>query len=218
LKTTQNLSWKANCFPETSAKLVLNENLKTATITITTGRKENITCYDWYFIATKESYFLKLLVFSGNNNIHVKGLSSNEIQDIKSNGFRIFQFEKHILSTLAGLWKLYKLFFWAFSSTEEENKKFLGEHMNMTFVKRKQQDTFLSEDQIESGDLLEFNRLKGEFGFKTDVEGLQTLEIYFSGATVVQAAVAMWIDGELFVLQTASDDGQKPTWPAPYVK
>jgi hypothetical protein len=39
-----------------------------------------------------------------------------------------------------------------------------------------------------------------------------------SGATVVQAAVAMWIDGELFVLQTASDDGQKPTWPAPYVK
>jgi hypothetical protein len=54
--------------------------------------------------------------------------------------------------------------------------------------------------------------------FKTDVKGLQTLEIYFSGATVVQAAVAMWIDGELFVLQTASDDGQKPTWPAPYVK
>jgi len=96
------LNWSnAPCFKQTSARITnVNPQKKTLILEFETENATSLTCYDWYFITTRQNYYVKVLYFKGKHEMSFEGLNSEsgEWEDIMENGLRIFEFKDAIVS------------------------------------------------------------------------------------------------------------------------
>jgi hypothetical protein len=89
------------------------------------------------------------------------------------------------------------------SNTVKQNLAFLKENMNITLVQRDKTPIIIDESMIHTGDYFAITRL----------QGADSVIMYGTGGLTGHTAVAMWIDNELFVVESTGD---KDYWPPPH--
>jgi hypothetical protein len=212
---SENVSseFSLGCFK--SIKLTIVKLSKEETIvSIHSANPKNLWCKDSYWLATSNIHHVSEIFFHGEHRVTLKNLSDDDIAEIKFSGFRFMTFCQGFFTTLHSFYMSLRLYVGGLGPNpdskipimrpevpeymEKSNIKFLNEFANFKPLSRGENGKKIldvDEKEIKSGDFLAIYRL----------DGLDPLIMYGSGSRVGHSAVACWIDGELYVLE--SQDG-----------
>lgn len=140
--------------------------------------------------------------FSGDHQILMNNLTQDDFDEIKVNGVKVFNFCHGLIRTVFHFWKTKNMFptshqenmLFATPSNEAENisKEFLEEY-GFEFIKRNNTLIHLDQELIKNGDLFTAYGLNGG----------HPLIMFGTGGRAAHNAVAMWIEGELYILEAS---------------
>ena len=118
----------------------------------------------------------------------------------------IFWFKNGIMESLANLYLTSKMFTGSPDQVEKNNLDFLKDKINYEY-KFWNKTVDFQEDEIKSGDYLAINRL----------DGLDPLIMWGTGSYIGHAAIALRINGELYICEsTDKNPFGESYWPPPY--
>ena len=203
----QEQKLEGECFQTTVLKLEKLSKQETI-ISITASDAKNIFCKDSYIISLTNFYSVKFLFLHGRHTISLKNLSDDDLNDIRVNGFRLFAFCQGFFEEVLSLIKTAELFLGGLGNNpdnsipllrpevpeymEKANVDFLKRFVNYDLEKRKDVVVNIDESEIKSGDFVAVHRL----------DGLDPMIMLGTGSQIGHTAVACWIDGELYVLES----------------
>lgn len=201
------VSWSNACFQQNTAS-ALQTDADTVTVTVTVENATSLLCSDLYLFGTLSSISLNNFFFHGEYNVsfNLTGLTPAELWDIANNGVRVFTFPDNILSTIGDLLATVLLFGseatmgvpdWVASL----NVDFMSKYRGVTMTKRPIYQVNISESDIASGDFFGIIRL----------DGLDPMLAWAMGSTTGHTAVALRIDGQLYVTESTVNDSYWPT-------
>lgn len=209
----ESVSFANGCFQENKFKIE-KLSLEETVVTLYSANPKYYTCADFYWISTSHIHTLKEVFFHGEHRITLKNLSQDDLDEIKLNGIKIMSFCQGFFTSLHSFYMSLKLYIGGLGKDPGSILPILRpevpEYMvkaNLEFLK-----TFanfepkfrgdygksildIDETQIKSGDFIAIYRL----------DGLDPLIMFGSGSRLGHSAVACWIDGELYILE--SQDG-----------
>mmetsp|Transcript_31101 Transcript_31101/g.28300 ORF Transcript_31101/g.28300 Transcript_31101/m.28300 type:complete len:376 (+) Transcript_31101:533-1660(+) len=171
-------------------------------------------CGDAFLLTNFKNYHLAATYLPGVHRYIFKDLTAEEVQVIKDSGIYIYRFCDKIVNILPDILKTYLLWFGQF--IDNPNVPWIGSHpnplqewANVNMIKlgngyewkKREHQTLLNIDKnlIQSGDFFSLIRFNGN-----DV-AVQ----YGSGSHSGHATMALWIDDELYILESNVNKG----WP-----
>eukprot|EP01137_Pigoraptor_chileana_P025944 Opistho-2@96189 len=196
------------CFKNNTASVQM-QNDGTATITFNVEKSSSLLCGDDYVIMTVSSWHLSAFELHGEHKVTWKQLSADEVDDVNRNGFRVFRFDESMTSTIADIYETAALFLGALDglhgphvpdAVANKNIQFLKDYANFELPNRTVIDLPISESDIHSGDVFGILRL----------DGLDPLICWGTGGRLGHTAVALRIDGELYVLESQTKSNYWP--------
>jgi hypothetical protein len=171
-------------------------------------------CSDTYLISTYGHQQIKFIFQGGYHSIVLTNLTEGDMADIRVNGVHIISSCDGLFSNIKSFFQTIGLYLGGFSTNtnawlpfmrpnitgimERFNIAFLSEFMNYKQVHRGewgQKIIDIDEKMIKSGDFLAITRL----------DGIDPIVMLGTGARIGHTAVCLWIDGELYVVE--STDG-----------
>lgn len=212
-KEGEQVEFSESCFKKNSLKIQKVSNEETALV-IVASEPKSYFCKDSYIISLSNFTSIKVIFRHGENKIVLKNLTDNDVMDLNINGVRLFAFCQGFFSSAHSLFMTLKLYLGGFGHNvdskipfmrpqvpaymEKANLEFLDRFTNNQLKSRgKYGDGILSIDktEIKTGDFIAIYRL----------DGLDPLIMLGTGSHIGHSAVACWIDGELYILE--SQDG-----------
>lgn len=198
-------TFSSKCYSKISVELKQTESNK-LTLEISPFSKKKFLCSETFIIHSTNFNKYLTLITTSKQTIILNNISNPEIHDIKINGLKIITFCQPFLTSLFSLIKTIELFIKnPFSTdshlpefTEQVNKNLLEYFTKRTFIETKN-NTNLDEKFIESGDFIGISRL----------DGIGGMVMLGTGGYINHAAMALWIENELYVIESA-DGG---CWP-----
>lgn len=177
-----------------------------ATFTLESHGAKSWTCSDSYLLVTSRIHHPLTVFLRGKHKIVIENLNENDLAEIKTNGFRLMGFCQNIIESLKSIYMTARLFLGGFSVKhakipeymEKQNIKFIKEFVGFDYKPRSEavKDKILDlKNEIKSGDFVAITRL----------DGLDEMIMMGTGSSIGHTCVAMWIDGELYVVE--SQDG-----------
>lgn len=156
-----------------------------------------------------DSYHAEDFFYERTHQLTFSNLSPNTIEDILTNGFRIFMFCDGIVDSIASIFQTVLLFAGGLGKDpndpifgshvpeymEKANVNFLKQTMGWQLQERPIQEVTVDKSMIKSGDFLMVYRL----------DGLDQLIMYGTGSHVGHATMALWMDDDLYIVE--SQDG-----------
>ncbi|KAG2387584.1 hypothetical protein C9374_001178 [Naegleria lovaniensis] len=198
------LNWSdAPCFKNTSARITnIDHESHSVTIEFDSYGPASMFCYDWYFITTRENYFVKVLFMQGKHQVVLKNLNAEigEWQDVLQNGLRLFEFKDQIFQTIIDAFNAGKIL--AGMYFEEDKISFLKRDMGFEFNERPVKQIWLDDSDLESGDLVA----------QLQMSGLDCLLMYGTGARIGHIASILKIDGVKYVVESTEEGIRKTKW------
>lgn len=213
-KIGDKFNFNNKCFQFNSIE-ILNITKRELIIKLVTNKPRETLCSDTYLFMTSSIQQVKFIFFKGEHIIRFTDLSETELLEISINGFRVFSFCQNIVYAF---WSLlitgnfmssnpplstqgYMQYLFAIpvEKIEDRHTLFLKNYANMEFPIRKGwEDKVIDvEPLIQSGDF---------FGGAMLSSGESCFILYTSGGQISHSAMALRVDGELFVVEM-EDDG-----------
>ncbi|KAL9644024.1 hypothetical protein ABK040_005492 [Willaertia magna] len=195
------LQWKGSCFQNNSVKITkIDKEKKSITIQFDVSNATSTFCYDWYFITTRQNYYVKLIYFKGQHEYQFEKFEEGEWQDVLNNGLRIFEFKDHVFQTLIDAFNAIKILDGIYF--EKDKIHFLKKDMGFEFNERPIQQIWIDENDLQSGDLV------GQLTFS----GLDCLLMYGTGGRIGHIAMILKMDGVTYVIESQDTGIQKTPW------
>jgi hypothetical protein len=206
----RNIKFTNSCFKTNKVSL---EKFSKAETIISFEASEPLGwfCTDTYWIGTYNHNQLKIFFQGGYRRIVLTNLSDGDMADIRVNGIHVLGFCQGLFSNIKSIIQTIGLFFGGFTPDpnawlpimrpsitgimERLNVSFLGEIMGYKQVHRGEWGNKLieiDEKLIKSGDFLAITRL----------DGVDPIVMIGTGARIGHTAVCLWIDGELYVVES----------------
>lgn len=202
-KQGESVEFEAKCFKKN--KITFLKSTETyAEFKFEASNPKNLLCADYYLFSTSRIHETKTVYFKGSFNFVLKNLNHKDNKEIEVSGMRLLSFCSSPEKELLSLWKTITLFIGGFSpehgkipeKTAEANIDFLRRYANLDFPKRTNTSMIkLDKSQIKTGDFFGVTRL----------DGVDQLIMMGTGSSLGHSTVAVWIDGELYVVE--SQDG-----------
>ena len=207
-------TFNSSCF--NNNKIFIEKLSKEETIlNIQSSDAKSFFCKDSYVLSLSNFHSIHTVFMHGEQKIHLKNLTEDDLLDIKTNGFRVFAFCQGFLSSVHSLYMTLKLYIGGMGKNpssvvpilrpkvpeymEKANVDFLERFVNVKLRKRREQYgnivLDIDEKEIKTGDFVSIFRL----------DGLDPMIMMGTGSHAGHSAVACWIDGELYILE--SQDG-----------
>jgi hypothetical protein len=209
-----NSYWNTSCWARVTASAAKAE----AGLTITFSASDRIgpfDCRDSYLLATVEGFHFFEVASDRLHTIHwsLENATAADLTWVARNGVRVFRFMDDISLTVDELLHTVELFEPEISksgqigdSVLEANLKFLRDYANVDMPRRAQNLVHVAKDDIKSGDFLAIIR----------ISGLETMQVWGTGARTGHTAVAMWDEaGELWVMESTDKTNY---WPNPNIQ
>lgn len=202
------VKWEAPCFKSNVATAKKNED-GSLTITIHASEPASYTCYDSYVLATTAGIDFQTIFTRGEHTIEWEmavDLSEADLWDFNTKGVRIFKFLNDLPTFAANLIETVKIFIPEMvnaipPSIAELNVDFLERYTKFRYPPRDEGLVIIPESQIKSGDLFGVMRL----------DGLDPMLAWGMGSTTGHVTVALWMDGELYVVESTVEGTYWPT-------
>mmetsp|Transcript_14523 Transcript_14523/g.37048 ORF Transcript_14523/g.37048 Transcript_14523/m.37048 type:complete len:550 (-) Transcript_14523:54-1703(-) len=202
--------WKGRCFSQYSASAEMDGDGSEWKITIKNDHSSSLLCSDLFLFATVESWHVEDYFLHGTHHITWKGHGNDSVLDVSEYGIRVFLLDASVVETVADLFDLAKLFFPIYDGkwhpavpdfAAKANVEFLSSHMQYTMEEREDVVLDIDEDEVQSGDFLGIIRL----------DGLDPLLAWGMGSRTGHTAVAMRINGTLYVCESQTNSAYWPT-------
>ncbi len=209
----QQTEFENGCFKKNVFKIEKISNEETI-LSLDSSEPRGFFCKDSYIISLFNFHKIHVNFLKGQHKISLKNLTDNDILDLKVNGVRMFAFCQGFLTSTHSFIMSLKLYLGGIGKNpdsiipitrpsvpeymEKANVDFLNRYVNNQLIKREQYgNAVLNFDisEIKTGDFVAIYRL----------DGLDPLIMFGTGSRIGHSAVACWIDGELYVLE--SQDG-----------
>ena len=213
-KEEDKVEFKSGCFNKNILSLKKLSKEKTI-IELETSEPKSFLCQDIYIIHTSNINHFKAIFTSGKHIIKLKNLSQDDLDEIKVNSIKLVGFCSGVIETLKSLYLTLKMYVGGLGYDPNHKIPLLRPHVPdymikanlealkfyMNYVPETRDNTpiYLNESLIHSGDFLAISRM----------DGIDPMIMMGTGSHIGHSAVASWIDGELYVLE--SQDG--PYWP-----
>lgn len=213
-KVGDSVEFTNYCFQNNVASLVEVSNNQIV-INIESSNPVNFYCRDTYVVTTSNYHDIKTVVFHGQHLITLKNPTQDDLDEIDVTGIRIFTVCENFFGNLKSLFKSLEMYVGGLGTNinswfpfmkpevpeymEKANVDMLSRFINFTMEQR---DPSYSKGIID----IDINEIKtGDFIAIHRLDGLDPLIMLGSGSHLGHSAVACWIDGELYVLE--SQDG-----------
>lgn len=183
-----------------------NSNIK---LRISPSQKKSFFCKHSYLFATTNKFDFKVLFSTDFIEVNFENLSVDDIDEIKVNGIKVFEFCHGFLNTIFDILKTKKMFEgqeyprarllfesemeFLTERTADINREFLEEYGFVFNLRANNTYTNINKTLIRSGDLLT--------GF--DFDAGHSLIMWGTGARTGHAAMTLWIDNELYVIEAS---------------
>ena len=213
-KESQSIEFKSRCFKEVKATINIFSK-KLLEINLHTKGKKSLLCTDTFLIHTTNINKIVSILTVGNHKIKIKNLSQNDIDEIKINSIKILGFCQGIISSIKSLFMSIKLYLGGMGLNpknpipflrpkvpkylEEANIQMLKLYNHYKVKQRNNKLVIMDKKNIHTGDFIGVHR----------VDGLGSMIQMGTGSHVGHAAVAAWINGELYILESQDS----PNWP-----
>jgi hypothetical protein len=213
LKEGDTQEFRSGCFRDNKLTIVKLSQEETI-LSLTSTNPKNIFCRDAYWLTTSNIHSIHDIFTHGEHRITLKNLSQDDLDEIKVNGIKLLAFCQGFLTSLHSFIMSLKLYIGGLGknpgavlpilrpevpeSMAKTNLEFLANFANFHPKPRGKYGKMIldfDEKEIKSGDFVAIYRL----------DGLDPLIMFGSGSRTGHSAVACWIDGELYVLE--SQDG-----------
>ena len=205
-----SLTFSNDCFQTnivTLEKLTGNQ----AVVRLDSQNANGYFCKDSYFLSTTRIQQLQFVFMKGTKRIVFKNLTPGDVADIRVNGLKLFGFCQGFFTSLKSLFKTLELYLGGFGSNKDSwfpfmrpkvpeymdkaNADFITRYCNFPQISRGKwgkKVIQLDESEIHSGDFIIISRF----------DGVDPLIMVGSGSRVGHTAVALRIDGELYVVES----------------
>jgi hypothetical protein len=203
----QPVTWTNWCFRNNSA-VVKDITATTMTLEFHVGDARSLLCTDSYMFVTTSSVKLHTFLTSGRHLVTFslsKGVADRF--DVDHSGVRIGQFVVSPLNILKALEATVSLFVPAILKPEipehvaATNLDFLAKYRGLYMEPLSTPPVVPNEAEVQSGDMFGGIRL----------DGLDTMLAWAMGSSTGHTAVAVRVDGELYVSESTTKDGYWPT-------
>ena len=178
-------------------------------VLVTTKHPKSHLCSDDIFFANTEIAHPQMLFFRGKHKLTFNMNTKEAQEDVAYGGIKAFAICDGLMTTIESLWNTFKAFFGGCNLgpckpglpfigkkvpkyMEEANVEFLKEAMGITLEERAITKVEIDPSTIQSGDFFALNRLNGE----------DPLIMYGTGSHIGHCAMALHIDGELYVVES----------------
>jgi len=178
---------------------------------VTTAHPTGPFCSDVFLFANAEITHTHMFYVHGTHKITFQTPTADEQADFNFNGIAAFAFCEGLLPTVGAIWNTFKT---AFGGCElgpcKPNLPFLGlkvpeymetatvnfleQSMQIKMEKRDIKRVHIDPNTIQSGDFIAVNRLTGP----------SQLISYGTGSHISHCTMALWMDGELYVVESTS--------------
>lgn len=212
-KENAKVEFSSLCFKKNSAELVKFTKEETV-IEIESSDPKSLFCSDSLWISTSNIQHIVKIFRHGKHTVKLKNLTDDDMAEIKVNGIKVLGFCQGFWTELKSFFLSLRLYIGGLGQNthsvlpvlrpevpkymEDANIDFLTRYTNWKPISRGEYGNkvlSIDESEIKSGDFLAIYRL----------DGLDPLIMFGTGSHVGHSAVACWIDGELYVLE--SQDG-----------
>jgi len=160
-----------------------------------------------YILGTQEGIYLHPILTEGHHSIDFDGWRTGEYDDVVLNGMQVFLVVEGLLDTVVSIAETWLELFSCLGDQSYNNRLFLQEKMGFTYKERKQQVVTLNKSDIKSGMYLGVTRF----------DGLDPMIMWGTGGHTGHTAMTMWMDNELYVMESTSDPWPLTCqyWPQP---
>jgi hypothetical protein len=202
---------KGNCFTDikisTTFTFLNSEKDKVrADITISLENPVFLLCTEHFLIGTTFKDYYEYYFFQGFKTVSLEFTETNHFIDLLANGLKFFSFCADQTTILSSTLQTKNLFVGGLGSNKYipfvgskipeyqlwSNVDFLAKYMKFPFEKRVITDVDIDKKLISSGDLLLIRRF----------DGIDPIIMVATGSHVGHAAVALWEDNELWILES----------------
>ena len=189
IPTNENISFESKCFQNNSISSKTNGIY--TTISLVSSNPQSLLCGDFYMIANLQNIHIKSIWHSGCYSLKLKTSNNNPY---------LFRFKGSPSQMIYSLVDTVKLFAPYLSKNGEITPKVEKGNLNLltNLANMSMPDVnkgylhILDPKTVNSGDLLAIMRL----------DGLLPMEGFGMGSGTGHMAVALWIDGELYVVES----------------
>jgi hypothetical protein len=170
-------------------------------------------CKDSYLISTTAIHQVKFVYMSGVSKVVLYNLTDDDMADIKINGIKVYGFCQGFFNSLRSLFQTFELYLGGLGNSkdawiplfrptipwymEDANIDFMQRYLGFKQIHRGSfADSILNidEKEIKSGDFIAIHRL----------DGVDPLIMLGSGSHIGHTCVCLWIEGELYVVESQS--------------
>ena len=200
------VTFETDCFKKGSFEIVaINETSVDLVLELT--ESTSLTCSEIFLITTARIQEPTQVFFSGKHKYTLKNLTNNDISDLKVNGVRLLGFCQGIVKSLESIYMTAKLYLGGFSTKHPHVTDYM-EKSNIEFLKNFVGFDLKHRAEAVSKSILNIDKKDiktGDFVAITRLDGLDQLIDMGTGSSIGHTAIAAWIDGDLYVLE--SQDG-----------
>ncbi|KAL0220199.1 hypothetical protein RCL1_000054 [Eukaryota sp. TZLM3-RCL] len=197
-------SFSARCFLNNTISYELDPIRLSATIYLSSSNAASWTCLDTFLITTQLSVHVKTAVMKGQHK-WVFSFDALEYQDVVQNGIFLFSIQNSYAHVVEDVYHTAKLFIG--KTTVKENIKMFKEKLGVDLKPRK--PCALPDKSIfRSGDVI----------IQTSPTGLSTMICYGTNSPVGHIAMMLWMNGELYVVESQDDAAFSDVPPSPTVR
>ncbi|KAL0222602.1 hypothetical protein RCL1_002456 [Eukaryota sp. TZLM3-RCL] len=182
-------SWKARCFRSNNATFKLVPNEKAAIIQVNSKDPKSLLCHDTYLIVSQRGVHFKDIFRHGAHQWKLF-FSPEEYNDVAQFGLFVFSFDSSFKETVQDLYHTIRLF--VGKGTDVENLKFITSALNITLIPREIPFSAFDPSIIRPGDVI----------IQGGLSGLGTMISFGTGAFASHCAIALEINGEIFIAES----------------
>lgn len=205
-KQGDELTFESPCFKKNTFTLTTLTDTE-AHFELNATEPKGILCEDFHLLATSRITNPETIFLHGTHKIVLKNLTPSDLNEVKTNGFRLLGFCENIYKSLVSLEETARLYLGGFSTKhahvtpkmEKSNINFIKRYVGLNYSLRGEKAGSgilpIDKKDIKTGDFIAIVRL----------DGLDQLIQMGTGSSIGHSAVAAWIDEELYVIE--SQDG-----------
>ena len=208
-KVGEKYSFPSRCFKNNIVSFK-EMNKDTITLTLENFNKTDTWCSELFIFHTSNHNFFQFIAFQGTHDIVLKRITTDDKDEIKVNGVKLYGFCMGLINTIKSLLNTLKAFYGGLGyDTQAKNPKFRPniprdmEKANLRIMElynhytpERRNNTIVNFDKkiVKNGDFLLISRL----------DGIDPLIMLGSGGRSGHSAVCSWINGELYVIESQS--------------
>jgi hypothetical protein len=212
-------SWSSACFKQNDAVFSQSSDGKTWDVIVTSSSPSSVTCSDLYAAFTVSAYDISVEVKAAGPHPVVTTISLEipsdvtdaERWDVEKKGVRLYRYVNDRITTISNLIETLLMFVPEMTMSVppeigKMNADFMSKYAGFDMPPRDPSLNIIpDESEIKSGDTFYIIRL----------DGLDPLLAWAMGSTTGHVTTALWMDNELYVVESTVADSY---WPTDYVQ